>query len=237
MTGKPDDSELADLDPYELLVAEADRLARFFSTLPEDGWARPSRCEGWSVRDVLAHLASTEGYHHACLDDTLDAFLKRGLEAGASDLTGFNEWGIRAYDGRTPSEILAEWQRDRADATRRMRARDGGTMTTMVPDYPVRLQAFHTATELATHADDVGVPVAPAEAAARTDWRARFNRFALAEDGRDVEIVPGGGRNRVRAGGAEAELSDADLVDALAGRLPADHPLAPELRTALALAP
>jgi hypothetical protein len=189
------------------------------------------------VRDLLAHLASTEGYHRACLDDTLDAFVKRGLEAGASDLAGFNEWGIRAYDDRTESEILAEWQRDRADTTRRMRARDGGTMTTMVPDYPVRLQAFHTATELATHADDVGVPVAPAEAAARTDWRARFNRFALAEGGRDVEVVARDGRNRVRAAGAEGELSDADFVEAVAGRLPADYPLASELRAALALAP
>ncbi|HUF84686.1 MAG TPA: maleylpyruvate isomerase N-terminal domain-containing protein, partial [Acidimicrobiia bacterium] len=72
MTGNPDDSELAGLDPYELLAAEGDRLAPFFSTLPEDGWARPTRCEGWSVRDMLAHLAATEQYHRACLDDALD---------------------------------------------------------------------------------------------------------------------------------------------------------------------
>jgi uncharacterized protein (TIGR03083 family) len=235
VTGKPDDSELVGLDPYDLLEGEAARLERFFASLPDDGWARPTRCEGWSVRDVLAHLASTEGYHRACLDDALDAFLNRGLEAGATDVAGFNEWGIRAYDGCSPADILAEWVENRGQAVARMRARDGGTMTTMVPDYPVRLQALHTATELATHADDVGVPVAPAEGSARTDWRSRFNRFALAEDGRDVEIVVGGGRNRVRAGGAEAELSDADLVEATAGRLPADHPLPPELRTALAL--
>jgi len=237
VTGKSDDSELIGLDPYDIQEREVARLERFFESLPEDQWARPTRCEGWSVRDMLAHLASTENYHHACLDDTLDAFLKRGLDAGATDLAGFNEWGIRGYDGRSPADILAEWVGNRGEAVARMRERDGGTMTTMVPDYPVRLQAFHCATELATHADDVGVPVEPAGASARADWRARFNRFAVAEEGRDVEIVADGGRNRVRAGGADAELSDADLVEAVGGRLPADHPLSPELRAALALAP
>jgi uncharacterized protein (TIGR03083 family) len=236
VTGKPDDSALVGLDPYDLLEGEARRLSRFFSGLPENGWTEPTRCEGWSVRDMLAHLASSEGYHHACLDDTLDAFLKRGLEAGASDLAGFNEWGIRAHDDRNPGEILAEWTADHAETVRRMRARDGGTMTTMVPDYPVRLQAFHTATELATHADDAGVPVTPGEAAARTDWRARFNRFAVAEAERDVEILPRDGRNRVKRGDVEAELTDAELVEAVAGRLPADHSLPAELRAALSLA-
>jgi len=236
VTGKPDDSELDGLDPYDILEGEAGRLARFFSTLPEDGWTEPTRCEGWSVRDMLAHLASNEGYHHACLDDTLEGFLTRGLDAGATDLTGFNEWGIRGYDDRSPGEILAEWTGDNAETVRRMRARDGGTMTTMVPDYPVRLQAFHTATELATHADDAGVPVTPGETAARTDWRARFNRFAVAEAKRDVEILPVDGRNRVKRGDVEAELTDAELVDAVAGRLPGEHPLPAELRAALSLA-
>jgi uncharacterized protein (TIGR03083 family) len=236
VTGKPDESELTGLDPYDIQEREAARLERFFASLPEDGWARPTRCEGWTVRDMLAHLASVEDYHRACLDDTLDAFLKRGLEAGATDLAGFNEWGIRAYDGRAPTDILAEWVEKRGEDVARMRGRDGGTMTTMVADYPVRLQAFHTATELATHADDAGVPVAPAEASARTDWRARFNRFAVAEDGRDVEILPVEGHNRVRRGDVEAELTDAELVEAVAGRLPADHPLPAELRAVLSLA-
>ena len=27
--------------------------------LDDDGWARPSACEGWSVADVVLHLAQT----------------------------------------------------------------------------------------------------------------------------------------------------------------------------------
>jgi uncharacterized protein (TIGR03083 family) len=236
VTPIPDDSQLAGLDPYDLLEEEARRLADFFASLPDEGWDTPSRCEGWTVRDVLAHLAASQAYHHACLDDSLDDFMFAGLDAGATGLDGFNEWGIRKYDGSSPAEILEEWTAATAEQIDRMRARDGGTMTTMVPDYPVRIQAFHCATEIATHADDVGAPVPATEPDDRTSWRLRFNRVALAEDGKDVEITSLGGRSRVRAGDAEAELSDADLVDAMAGRLPGDHPLPTELRTALALA-
>jgi zona occludens toxin (predicted ATPase) len=185
---------------------------------------------------VLAHLASTERYHHACLDDTLSDFLQRGLDAGAIDVATFNEWGIRGYDARPPAEILAEWRDANARTRATMRARDGGTMTTMVPDYPVRRQAFHVASELATHADDVGVPVAPAEASARTEWRVRFSRFVLAEEGRRVEVIVIDGRNRVRAGPVEADLSDAELVEAVAGRLEEQHALPASLREGLSTA-
>ena len=56
MSDAPEDSELDGLDPAELLDQEAARLSSYFRSLPESEWSRPSRCEGWSVRDVLAHL-------------------------------------------------------------------------------------------------------------------------------------------------------------------------------------
>ena len=105
----------------------------------------------------------------------------------------------------------------------------------MVPGYPVRLQAFHLASELATHADDVGVLVDPRDVAARTKWRAQFSRFAIGEVERDVQIEPDGGANRIRADDAEAELNDAELVEAAVDRLPPDHPLPVALRTILSI--
>jgi len=65
-----DDRELAGLDPFALLDAEAGRLDAFLSGLGESGWKRASRCAGWTVRDVLGHLAAGEDYHRACLDGT-----------------------------------------------------------------------------------------------------------------------------------------------------------------------
>jgi len=70
-----DDRELAGLDPFALLDTEAGRLDAFLSGLGESGWKRASRCAGWTVRDVLGHLAAGEDYHRACLDGTVAAFL------------------------------------------------------------------------------------------------------------------------------------------------------------------
>ena len=66
-----DDRDLQNLDPYDLMDAEAARLDAYFSALGPADWAKPSRCEGWSVRDVLAHLTASEAYNHASLEGTV----------------------------------------------------------------------------------------------------------------------------------------------------------------------
>ena len=73
--------------------------------------------------------------------------------------------------------------------------------------------------ELATHADDMFVPVSSAERAERLAWRARFSRFALAEDKPRVTIVVEEGHTRVRGEGIEVVVDDDQLVEGVAGRL------------------
>lgn len=216
-----DDSELADLDPFDLLDREAARLDAFFGRLPDDdpAWARPSRCAGWSTRDVLAHLASGEPYHHACLDGTVAAFLAGFAERGATDLATANEMAIRERDDRAPGPLLGEWRSANAATRKGFRERADSTVDTSVGDYPCRLQAFHVAGELAVHADDVGVPVVAEEREARTRWRARFSRFALAEAKPHLDIGVDAGRTRVRSDDAEVEVDDDELVEGVAGRL------------------
>jgi len=209
------------------------RLGAFFSSRSDDEWERPSRCAGWTVRDVLAHLAWTERYHHACLDDSLDALLAEAARAGATDLDSFNAWGVASYAGIAPTEIFAEWWPADCETRHRLRARAGGTMTTMWPSYPVRLQAFHIAAELATHADDVGVPETGWEHAGRAAWRARVACFALAEHNAEVTVVPAGDGWVVEADGLRVALSAAELIDATGGRLPPTNPLPSRLRDAL----
>ncbi len=115
-----------------------------------------------------------------------------------------------------------------------MRRRDGEQMPTAVGPYPVRWQAWHLASELATHADDIGVPTThKREEATRRDWRVRFARFALAEMKPDVEVQQLGDGTWVRANGVEATLNDDDLIDAVNARLPADSSINPTLREAL----
>jgi uncharacterized protein (TIGR03083 family) len=39
-----------------LMQAEAERLERYLATLTPAAWRQPSACQGWEVRDVVAHL-------------------------------------------------------------------------------------------------------------------------------------------------------------------------------------
>jgi uncharacterized protein (TIGR03083 family) len=48
---------MAALDTYIPIVhTEADGLAQFLETLSADEWQRPSACDLWAIRDVVAHL-------------------------------------------------------------------------------------------------------------------------------------------------------------------------------------
>jgi uncharacterized protein (TIGR03083 family) len=223
---------LAELDPFDLYDTEARRLDRFFGSLDEAGWHRPSRCAGWMVRDVLAHLAGQEAYNHACLDGTVDQLLGKLTELGGLD--GFNDWCVRQRRTQPATQVLAEWRQTNQQTRQRMRelGRDAVLATAAGP-YQVGSQTFHYASELATHGDDVGVPVEPAEQPGRLGWRAEVGRFALAERDRPVRVVPAGDGFEVSLDGAAATLSAADFVAATTARLPDRHPLDRRLREAL----
>lgn len=229
----PDDRELQDLDPYDVMEAEAARLDSWFSGLEGRAWTEPTACEGWDVKDVLAHLGFGEDYNTACFDDAIPAFLERYTSRGATDMNAFNALGVSDRADRTTEELLVEWRTGCARTRAELRQLDGQQITTGAGPYPARWQAWHLASELATHADDISLPESPAEAAARLDWRVRFARFALDEVKPDVTVERTEGGTRVRIGDAEAVLADAELTAAVNARLPADDPIDPRLRAAL----
>ena len=233
--GMPDDSELSEINPYDLMESEAARLEFYFGSLRGDDWNEASACEGWSVKDVLAHLAAGEEYNRACLNDNVGPMFDRYAARGVTDVHSFNAIGVGDRRDKSPADLLDEFQRENGETRSQMRHRDGEQMSTMVGPYPVRWQAWHLASELATHADDIGVPTThKREEETRRDWRARFARFALVEMKPDVEVQPLGDGTWVRANGVEATLKDDDLIDAVNARLPADSSVNPTLRAALA---
>ena len=231
----PDDSELAEINPYDLMESEAARLEFYFGSLRGGDWDEPSACAGWSVKDVLAHLAGGEEYNRACLTDSVGTMFEGYAARGATDVHSFNALGVSDRKDKSPADLLDEFQRENGDTRADMRRRDGQDMPTAVGAYPVRWQAWHLASELATHADDVGVPTThKREEETRRDWRARFARFALAEAKPDVEVQLLDDGTWVRANGVEATLTDDQLIDAVNARLPAESPVSPTLRETLA---
>jgi len=49
-------------DPSVPLLRQRRRLASILAELDDAQWATPSRCEGWSVQDVIAHLVDTDRF-------------------------------------------------------------------------------------------------------------------------------------------------------------------------------
>ena len=50
---------------FDDLQAEQDRLEQILLTLDEEQWASPSGAPGWTVSDVVLHLAQSEETVHA----------------------------------------------------------------------------------------------------------------------------------------------------------------------------
>jgi len=156
---------------------------------------------------------------------------------GGTDLDSANALGVAGYAALSPGEVLARWRAASAVNRRRFRERGDGVVDTSVGDYPCRWQAFHVAAELATHADDIGVPAAGAEQGKRTAWRARYSRFALAEAKPDLTIQATGARTLVTDGSDTVEVDDHELVEAVMGRLDETSRLNAKLRELLSIMP
>ena len=229
------DRELGGTDPYLLMEHEAERIDGFASSLDPDGWRAPSACAGWSRHDLMAHLAGSEEYNHACLEDTIEALMARAGAAGVTDLHGFNQWTVDARRDVDHPALLREWRHAVRTTRQGLAGRDGGDIPTMVGPYPARRQAFHLAAELATHADDLRIPVSDAELPKRAGWRARATRFFLAEIHPEVTTEAVDGGTRVTVGDQVAVLPDPVLVAAANRRLPSSWALDPAIAEAVAL--
>jgi uncharacterized protein (TIGR03083 family) len=231
------DADLEGLNPYDLFDRECERVHGFFTAIGDDVWTRPSRCRGWTVRDMLGHLRADEDYFQAGLDGKVGDFFTAMGEKGATDLDSGNRIGIETYADVPVPALVDEWWRMNSETRRRFRERDGGDVDTAVGAYPARLQAFHLAQEYATHADDIGVPVTGEEEPARTAWRAAMNRFALMETKAGARAWPCDGGTGYEVEGVEGVLPDREFVEAVGGRLPDDFPIDEKARAALNATP
>lgn len=61
-------------DVLDALAAQDAELAALVDPLDADGLLRPSRCPGWSVADVLLHLAQTDAMAVASVEGRLDEY-------------------------------------------------------------------------------------------------------------------------------------------------------------------
>src|ERR1700690_2726684 len=84
----------------EGLRAERDTTLTIAKSLTDDEWNAPSDCDGWAVRDVVAHMASIL---HGVADPSMMPDLSSGTENGM-------EGPVAERRAWTIQEVLAEFE-------------------------------------------------------------------------------------------------------------------------------
>lgn len=207
---------LPNLDPFLTLDQEVARIQSLLDSLKPEEWTNPTRCEEWTVRDLVAHLDSVEEYNEACLEDRVKEFI-----SGFQDLDTFNTQEIKKRARFSNEEIFEAW------VSRQARVREkwaklglSATIPTYIGPIPLHTQIWGITSEYATHGDDVGVFIGEEEAEFRLMWRVQFSLFALQQR----ETPPGLERaddvTIVTVNDSRMAFSDEDLVSAVSARLP-----------------
>ncbi|HEY2430857.1 MAG TPA: maleylpyruvate isomerase family mycothiol-dependent enzyme [Acidimicrobiales bacterium] len=99
---------MASDDPWPLIHAEREALAADLATLTDEQWATPSLCDGWTVRDVVAHMTATAKM-------TPPKFFGEFIGSGFR-FNAMTAKDVARERGASPSETLAGF-RDRMGAS------------------------------------------------------------------------------------------------------------------------
>lgn len=149
-------------DVTEALADQLAELERLLTDLGEREFHAPSRCEDWSVGDVVLHLAQTNELAVASLEDRFDA----ALDAFASDLDG--DLGVEEGAGAavardrdsTPAETFRRWRVGSRRLLELVRVRDpSDRVRWLAGDMAVRTLTTTRLTETWIHAEDIAIPL------------------------------------------------------------------------------
>ena len=111
---------------FEDLAAEQGRLEKILLGLDEAQWLSPSGAAGWTIADVVLHLAqSEEGVHATATHGQLGG----GLGAATGDTMDDRAAEAVRMERAAPAEVFARWQRARQAALAAVRDAD--------PDQPL----------------------------------------------------------------------------------------------------
>ena len=132
-------------DVLAALEAQTDRLDAILHSLDAKQWSAPSLCPGWTVTDVVLHLAQTEeGVAATITGRDLPA---RPVSGGTVDEI-IEHW-VQTERGAPPAEVHARWNRARGAALEALRSADPDKRFTWVAA-PLRPTALAT-TRLSEH--------------------------------------------------------------------------------------
>jgi uncharacterized protein (TIGR03084 family) len=108
------------MDVVADLVAEQDRLEVLLGGLDEEAWSSPSAATGWTVSDVVLHLAQTE---EAVVASALGVPSALRIESSSETLDGAMD-RLVAAERSEPTAVFDRWRRARRAAVDALRSAD-----------------------------------------------------------------------------------------------------------------
>lgn len=163
-------------------------LEDLLAGLEDLDWQRPSRCPGWSVADVLLHLAQTSELCAAGGDGSFGEQFTQFMPAGARTVDEGAEQAVAAQRGASGPQLLQRW-RAAAIAERNLLAGSDPArrLPWVIGDLPARTLATTRLSEMWIHTGDIAyalsVTLVPTDRLwhiARLAWRTLPYAFARA---------------------------------------------------------
>lgn len=172
------------------LVDQQQELDDLVAPLDETAWQRPSRCDGWTVADVVLHLAQTNEMGIASAQGRFEELLvelSQGMDAPASVDEGAGRM-VERERGAPGADVFDRWRRSAAELRAALAACAPGDQVMWVAgELSARTLATTRLSETWIHTGDVahglGVTLAPSERLwhiARLAWRTLPYAFARA---------------------------------------------------------
>ncbi|MEO3875555.1 maleylpyruvate isomerase family mycothiol-dependent enzyme [Nonomuraea sp. B12E4] len=144
-------------DVFDDLAAEYRQLDAVLAALTPDQWSRPSAAAGWTVADVVLHLAQTEEAIGTRPAEEARAFLDASAEV---TVDGLADEMVAAERGMPAEELLARWRRAAFATPGTLRACPAGHRLAWVrTSLSPRTLATTRIAEHWAHAQDITVPL------------------------------------------------------------------------------
>ncbi len=243
--GAIDLGALAGIDGDEMVqlaTTEYDRLLTLLAGLDADEWQRPTACEDWDIRRMVAHLLGAAEANASMRENA--AQLLRGRRrvrgTGRPLVDGINEVQVDDRDHLSPAELCEQLEAIAPKAIRGRYRTPGPMRRVKVPGPlgPIRLghlvDVVYLRDQWMHRVDVVRATGGQLELTAEHDGRIVMDvaaEWARSHD-QPVSLIltgPAGGRFTHRGGGPSLHLDAVDFCLALSGRERAEGLLAVEV--------
>ena len=165
-------------DQAVVIARQRRRMESLLVDLTDDEWNAPSRCDGWTVQDVVAHLVGVNAFWEASVSAGLAGTPTRVL--AAFDPVVHPAMMVDAMRAQTPREVLGQFvaSNDGFLGALAPLGDDGWAILAESPagHVSIRLLAYHALWDAWIHERDIAFPLGltPAEEADELESSLRY---------------------------------------------------------------